>query len=307
MISKGRLRYSTKDDLFLGFSDRQVEDLMKNMTIFMLMDYCPSPCDICAFSARKSREGTIMDFSLVEELIRSFGSYFDSNNPNWHASDNVAYHGRNDETFANVLELQREHRITYTGVQTAFPPGAEKVLWQMLNMKFVSEKHPDEDEYAQLVVPQISRHKSNKAKIARFLSDLESDERYYRKFVEKGPLDVSPDELIYEVRTDMGIRRLKVIDIPVIPIGDAQKYAHEEKGKDGRLLYQICINPGVAVLPTGFYNYTGENFSFPQLLENRITPETFNVQPRTPEMSFLLYERETATVVHRKINVPFSG
>jgi len=294
MIQHGKQRYATKDDLFLGFSDTQIEELMRNMTIFMSMDYCPSPCDICAFSAKKGNAGTIMDFDLIDELYSTFSHNFNSNKPNEHASDKLGYRGRNGETYANVLELEREYLDHYQGLLTGFPPGAAEVIWQILNMDFVSENHPSEDETAQLVFPNISRHITNQTIVDKFLRSVEQDERFHRKFRKEkfGPM---PDRQIYEVSTTHGIRELRVWEITPLPVGDGKKYIHLLEGK-GKFIYGVCINPGVAVLPTGFYNYDGMHYSYQGILQRKITPENFRIQKRRHTQLSLVCDIEANTI-----------
>jgi len=168
MIIHGKLRYVTESDLLKGFSDTQIQKLFQNMTVFMPMDGCPSPCDICAFEAKKTVE-YVMDFPLIDFLYTGFAEDFNRNQPGEHTNDQLAFRGRNGETFTNILGLHRDYHTYYPRVLTAFPRGVLEVLWQVLEMQFVNENHPHENEEAQLLIPMISRHPTNRGLVNRFL------------------------------------------------------------------------------------------------------------------------------------------
>jgi hypothetical protein len=295
-----RLRYVKKDDLFMGFSDKQIEELFRNMTIFMYMDGCPSPCDICIFDANKSPKAA-MDADFIEELFTTFSDNFDKNKPPEHANDDIAYVGRRGETFEYILELYKKHLHYYPSVETAFPRGAENVLWKILNMGFVSGKHPHDDKHAQLVIPGISKHPANEKIVEDFLTNLEASSNFVGKD-EKKRKSYEVPSWIYRVHTDHGVRELDVDGIRILPINSASKYASLYEGKGLGPIYLTCMRPGVAVTPSGFYNYNGLDFTYPQLMKRRISPDNFQIQERRDTTLAIIYCSGTGNTVRAPIS-----
>jgi len=282
-------------ELFAGFSDSQIQELMKNMTIFMPMDGCPSPCSICALQAKKTVD-YVMDFSLIKHLYANFSEDFNNSHPSEHANDQLAYYGEKREDFSDVLGLQRDFLNYYPRVWTGFPRGAGNVLKNILEMIFVSENHPGETLDSQLVVPAISRNLTNRKLVDKYTAELERSDRFLEKRNNKEPGEI--DSTSYFLRTLRGTRELKVREIVAIPIGSAKKYQdNPELSKGGA--YKISISPGVAVLPTGFYEYRGGlDCYYRRILKRKITPEHFDVPKIRNIMTYIYRDSKTGEVLH---------
>ena len=289
MISR---KFVTAKELFKGFSDTQIEKLMKNMTLFMPMDGCPSPCDICAFSAKKTVD-YVMDFSLIKHLYTNFSETFNNNNPDEHANDQLAYHSKKGEDFSDVLRLHKDILNYYPRVFTGFPRGCAQILEKILNMGFVSKNHPHENHNFQFVVPAISRHLRNKHLVDKYTATLEASDKFIRK---KKNEEEKLKSTSYFLKTSRGIRELKVREIQILTIGDAKKYLRNPDVHKGGV-YSIDYNPGVAVLPTGFYNfYGGSNYSYNSILKRKITPENFSVPERVKLFTYICRNAQTGQV-----------
>jgi len=290
-----RKKFITTKELFNGFSDSQIQELMKNITIFMPMDGCPSPCGICALQAKKT-VNYVMDFSLIKHLYSNFSEDFNNNHPNEHANDQLAYRGENKEDFSDVLELQRDFLNYYPRVWTGFPSRAGSVLKKILEMRFVSENHPGETLDSQLVIPAISRNLTNRKLVDRYTAELEGSDRFVEKRNNQEPGKI--DSTSYFLRTRRGIRELKVREIIAVAVGSAKKYQdNPEISKGGA--YQIQSYPGVAVLPTGFYEYRGGlDCGYKGILKRKITPEHFDVPKIRNLLTYLYRDSKTGEVLH---------
>ncbi|MEE9525208.1 MAG: hypothetical protein V3V78_01205 [Candidatus Woesearchaeota archaeon] len=265
-------KYSTLDDLFKGFSDSQIEKLMENMTIFQPMDWCPSPCNICAYEANK-KVGTVMGFEMIEELVKTFADNFNSNKPEDHAYEQLAYMGEDGESYFNILELHDEFLDHTRRIMTAMPKGAGELFLKILNTDF---KHNPK--------MFVSRHLHNYGVVDPFLESVEASPEFVsKKDVEK----ILMVQIEYALQTDLGERKFILEEVMPIPLGAAKDVPVILK--EGNLLYVFCQLKGVAVMPTGFYNYDPMNPSFHSLMESKITPENFNMQEKENYFSVLGY------------------
>jgi len=287
-------KFVTESELLDGFSDSQIEQLIDHTTIFMPMNYCPSPCNICALGANKI-PGLSMDYPLIKHFIVNFPAAFNRNHPGEHANDQLGWYGSKGEDYSDILGLYRDHLDYYPRVWTGFPWGSPQVLEKILEMNFVSENHPHTDPNAQLVVPAISRHITNRRLVDRHLDSLEASDRFVEKI--KCKQDGIPEELdriSYFLRTSKGVRELRIREVRVLPIGNAEKFLGNP-GIDNKGTYYGATNKsGVAVLPTGFYHYQGRgNYLYQDILKARITPQNFFVPEVKKDKSKLIKDPET--------------
>lgn len=300
-------KYVTKDEFLKEnrFSDSQLETLMENMTIFMPMDGCPSPCNICAYKAKKTVDFA-MDVGLIEWFYTNFTDCFNTNQPSEHGNDQLAYRGRDGETFVDILELHKQYLTYYPRVLSGFPHRAGEVLQQILEMQFVSEKHPSDDENAQLVVPGISRHPANQRVVDNFLRGIEKSEGFVLKERTEGETTMARGHKLedtYQIKTTKGIREFRVLDIDIATVGNAERFVDENTGSR----VYVAERPGIAVLPMGFYNYSASRAYYPDMIKHPITPESFSLQKMSDESRpvILFYDKESGEI--NKLDIGVEG
>ena len=252
---------------------------------------------IFVYIKQKKTVDFVMDFGLMEWFYTNFADCFNTNQPSEQGNDQLAYRGKNGETFIDVLELHRQHLTYYPRVLTGFPQGAGEVFQQILEMQFVSKKHSSDDENVQLVIPAISRHPANQRVVDRFLRGIETSDTFVSKEREEGRTKAGHRaEVVYEIDTTRGVRKFRVLDLDIVTVGDAKKFADESTGSR----FYVAERPGIAVLPMGFYSYSATRFYYPDMIRNQITPENisspFRFSRRSGDAIMLFYDRETREV-----------
>lgn len=269
--------YVSKSELLRGLDDSQLEVLMENLTVFSHMDFCPSPCNICAYEIQKT-PGQIMDIELIEFFFQNFSNASREDQPMEYALDPLAYVGRNGETFIDILDLHKKHFDYYPQALTALPTQSEDVI---LDMIFNYDFSRCEEDTTQAVVPNISRHLANATKVDSFVEQIK---RHPRFVCDRASAENARD---YVFSTDFGERIMTVSEVTPIPVGRGSQYKDETSS--GVSVFRFYQRKGVAVLPSGFYNHDPANPDFGSLMKNRITPENFDVVPKEDLFSAFFY------------------
>ncbi len=252
------------EELLNEFSSEQLDILMSNISIISPIDGCVSPCKLCAFDTPK-QINNIMELSFLERILKKYAPVLKKKMFHEYAMDPFSYKDSKNNNLFNLMEIYDQYLNKFPCLKTAMPKGSEELILDITNNYNYSKNKFE---------ITISRHIYNSKIVDDFIEKISHLNNYEYSKENKGKFILNTKK--HFLNTDLGKRSILVKDIMPLPIGAAKnkKFTYENKGDV--LLYQYSINKGVALLPTGFYNYNPAKPEVQETLKNKITKKTFN-------------------------------